>query len=103
MAARAPFRDPDAFRVGGQREARDADVRKRRRGDAEEIFREGGHPGRQRPFHAAQAHARHREGRGSAADVMNIAGHSSLASSSVYTMMFGSELEGRYRQLLGKG
>ena len=40
---------------------------------------------------------------GSAADVMNIAGHSSLASSTVYTMMFGSELEDRYRALLGKG
>ena len=38
---------------------------------------------------------------GSAADVMNIAGHSSLASSTVYTMMFGDELEGRYRELLG--
>lgn len=34
---------------------------------------------------------------GSAADVMNILGHATLASSSIYTMMTGNELEGRYR------
>jgi integrase/recombinase XerC len=33
---------------------------------------------------------------GSAADVMNILGHASLASSSIYTMMTGKELEDRY-------
>lgn len=34
---------------------------------------------------------------GSAADVMNILGHATLASSSIYTMMVGNELESRYR------
>lgn len=34
---------------------------------------------------------------GSAADVMNILGHASLASSSIYTMMTDKELEARYR------
>lgn len=38
---------------------------------------------------------------GSGADVMNILGHASLASSTVYTMMFDQELEGRHRKLLG--
>lgn len=38
---------------------------------------------------------------GSAADVMNILGHSTLASSSVYTMMTDKELELRYRTLRG--
>lgn len=33
---------------------------------------------------------------GSAADVMNILGHATLASSSIYTMMTGKELEDRY-------
>lgn len=33
---------------------------------------------------------------GSAADVMNILGHASLSSSSIYTMMTGKELEQRY-------
>ena len=33
---------------------------------------------------------------GSAADVMNILGHASLSSSSIYTMMTGKELEDRY-------
>jgi len=33
---------------------------------------------------------------GSAADVMNILGHASLSSSSIYTMMTGKELENRY-------
>lgn len=33
---------------------------------------------------------------GSAADVMNILGHATLASSSIYTMMTGKELENRY-------
>lgn len=33
---------------------------------------------------------------GSAADVMNILGHATLASSSIYTMMTGKELEQRY-------
>ncbi|MBI5793729.1 tyrosine-type recombinase/integrase [Candidatus Uhrbacteria bacterium] len=36
---------------------------------------------------------------GSAADVMNILGHSSLASSTIYTMMTDIELEARYRQI----
>jgi site-specific recombinase XerD len=36
---------------------------------------------------------------GSAADVMNILGHASLASSSIYTMMTGKELEARYNSL----
>lgn len=34
---------------------------------------------------------------GSSSDVMNILGHASLASSSIYTMMVGEELETRYR------
>lgn len=34
---------------------------------------------------------------GSAADVMNILGHATLSSSSIYTMMTGKELESRYR------
>lgn len=34
---------------------------------------------------------------GSAADVMNILGHATLASSSIYSMMTGNELENRYR------
>ncbi len=50
---------------------------------------------------------RHRVGRaiiengGSAADVANILGHSTLASSTIYTMMTDKELEKRYRQILG--
>jgi site-specific recombinase XerD len=39
---------------------------------------------------------------GSAADVMNILGHATLASSSIYTMMTGKELENRYRTFKGK-
>lgn len=39
---------------------------------------------------------------GSAADVMNILGHASLSSSSIYTMMTGKELESRYRSLHGE-
>lgn len=38
---------------------------------------------------------------GSSADVMNILGHSSLASSTVYTMMTDHELEERYRKFKG--
>lgn len=38
---------------------------------------------------------------GSSADVMNILGHSTLASSTVYTMMTDRELEGRYRRFKG--
>lgn len=38
---------------------------------------------------------------GSAADVMNILGHSTLASSSIYTMMTGNELKDRYRTFKG--
>jgi site-specific recombinase XerD len=34
-------------------------------------------------------------------DVMNILGHSSLDSSTIYTMMFGTELEERYRRVKG--
>jgi len=37
---------------------------------------------------------------GSAADVMNILGHATLASSSVYVQMYGEEVENRYRELL---
>jgi integrase/recombinase XerC len=37
---------------------------------------------------------------GSAADVMNVLGHSTLASSSVYTMMFNKELEDRARKFI---
>jgi integrase/recombinase XerC len=36
---------------------------------------------------------------GSSADVMNILGHATLASSSIYTMMTGNELENRYRTI----
>jgi len=39
---------------------------------------------------------------GSSADVMNILGHASLASSSIYTMMTDKELEQRYRQFKGR-
>jgi len=56
----------------------------------------------------ANAHSfRHRLGHaivkngGSAADVMNILGHASLASSTVYTMMTDRELEARYRLFKG--
>jgi integrase/recombinase XerC len=38
---------------------------------------------------------------GSASDVMNILGHSTLASSSIYTMMTDNELEERYRKIKG--
>ncbi len=38
---------------------------------------------------------------GSAADVMNVLGHASLSSSTIYTMMTDKELEGRYRLLKG--
>ncbi|MCX6785902.1 MAG: tyrosine-type recombinase/integrase [Candidatus Komeilibacteria bacterium] len=38
---------------------------------------------------------------GSAADVMNILGHSTLASSTIYTMMTDRELEKRYRVFKG--
>jgi integrase/recombinase XerC len=38
---------------------------------------------------------------GSAADVMNILGHATLASSSIYTMMADKELEQRYRMFHG--
>ena len=39
---------------------------------------------------------------GSAADVMNVLGHATLASSSVYTMMADRELEQRYRLIKGE-
>ena len=39
---------------------------------------------------------------GSSADVMNILGHATLASSSIYTMMTGKELENRYRAFKGR-
>jgi site-specific recombinase XerD len=39
---------------------------------------------------------------GSSSDVMNILGHASLASSTIYTMMSDKELESRYRQFKGK-
>jgi site-specific recombinase XerD len=39
---------------------------------------------------------------GSAADVMNILGHSTLASSTIYTMMTDKELEERYRKFKGQ-
>lgn len=39
---------------------------------------------------------------GSSSDVMNILGHATLASSSIYTMMTGTELENRYRVFKGK-
>jgi site-specific recombinase XerD len=39
---------------------------------------------------------------GSSADVMNILGHSTLASSTVYTMMTDRELEERYRKFKGR-
>ncbi|MDE2019770.1 MAG: tyrosine-type recombinase/integrase [Patescibacteria group bacterium] len=39
---------------------------------------------------------------GSSSDVMNILGHASLASSTIYTMMTDKELEARYRQFKGK-
>ena len=39
---------------------------------------------------------------GSAADVMNLAGHATLASSTPYTAMFDEELKGRYRSLKGR-
>jgi integrase/recombinase XerD len=38
---------------------------------------------------------------GSASDVMNILGHATLASSSIYTMMTDHELEERYRKIKG--
>lgn len=104
MAARAPFRDPDALfvSVGNAKHG----MRMSGSGVAEMLRRYSAKAG----IPAVNAHSmRHKlmhdivKAGGSAADVMNIAGHSSLASSSVYTMMFGSELEGRYRQLLGKG
>lgn len=38
---------------------------------------------------------------GSAADVMNVLGHASLSSSTIYTMMTDKELEERYRLLKG--
>ncbi len=40
---------------------------------------------------------------GSTADVMNILGHSSLESSSVYTLMMNKELEERYRKFQSHG
>jgi site-specific recombinase XerD len=39
---------------------------------------------------------------GASSDVMNILGHSSIASSTIYTMMVDKELESRYRQFKGK-
>lgn len=39
--------------------------------------------------------------RGSQADIMNILGHSNLDSSTIYTTMFGQELEERYRRVKG--
>lgn len=39
---------------------------------------------------------------GSTADVMNILGHATVASSSIYTMMTSRELETRYRAFKGK-
>ena len=38
---------------------------------------------------------------GSSADVMNILGHSTIASSTIYTMMTDRELEERYRRFKG--
>ncbi len=38
---------------------------------------------------------------GSAADVMNLLGHASVQSSSIYTMMMDRELEARYRRVRG--
>jgi len=49
---------------------------------------------------------RHKVGRdiikrgGSAVDVMNILGHASLDSSTIYTQMYGQEVEERYRKVL---
>ncbi len=50
-------------------------------------------------FRHHKAHAILHRG-GNQADVQNVLGHASLASSSIYTMMFGTELEGRARQFL---
>lgn len=58
------------------------------------------------PNHVNAHSFRHRIGHevvkkgGSAADVMNILGHSTLASSTIYTMMVDKELEERHRKLL---
>jgi integrase/recombinase XerC len=50
-------------------------------------------------FRHHKAHAILHKG-GSQADVQNVLGHASLASSSIYTMMFGTELEERARKFL---
>ena len=50
-------------------------------------------------FRHHKAHAILHKG-GNQADVQNVLGHASLASSSIYTMMFGTELEERARRFL---
>ena len=51
-------------------------------------------------FRHGKAHTILKRG-GNSADVMNILGHASLASGSVYQTMFGKELEERYRNFFG--
>lgn len=51
-------------------------------------------------FRHGRAHSIIKKG-GSSADVMNILGHSSLASGSIYQSMFGNELQERYRKIFG--
>lgn len=53
-------------------------------------------------FRHHKAHAILHKG-GNQADVQNVLGHASLASSSIYTMMFGTELEDRARRFLQDG
>lgn len=52
-------------------------------------------------FRHGRAHAILKRG-GNSADVMNILGHASLASGSIYQSMFGGELEERYRKIFGQ-
>lgn len=61
------------------------------------------------PMSATNAHSfRHHKCRdvlkkgGTSADVMSIAGHSSLASGSIYQMLFGEDLEERARKFVAK-
>jgi len=54
--------------------------------------------------HAFRHHKAHQilKSGGTSADVMNILGHATLASGSVYQSMYGTELEERYRRLFGE-
>lgn len=102
LAAHQPFADPDAVFVcisgqlyGRRFTLKGAGESLRRYCNKAKIPYINAHSLRHKRLHEIVHNG------GSAADVMNIAGHSSIASSTVYTQMYGDELEQRYRLLFG--